>query len=93
MSLSAVEQCIFDLGNSGNMRKAYVAEPDAFLARYALDDEERALVRREDVAELFRRGLNPMLLMGFHMGLHGPASMGEYLKKMPTLASTLGTRE
>lgn len=90
MSLNAVEQCVFDLSTSGRTRKGYAAEPEAFLTRYALSDEEKALIRDQDVAELFRRGLNPMLLMGLYMGFHGPASMPDYLKKMPTLASTLG---
>ena len=30
MSINAVEQCIFDLGNSGRVRKGYSAEPEAF---------------------------------------------------------------
>ncbi|CAN5275300.1 hypothetical protein BH10PSE14_BH10PSE14_18540 [soil metagenome] len=93
MSLNAVEQCVFDLGNSGRVRKGYAAEPEAFLARYALSEGEKTLIRDMDVAELFRRGLNPMLLMGFYMSFHGPASMADYLRKMPTLASTLGTGE
>lgn len=89
MSTGALEQLLYDLGSSGRTRKAYAEAPDAFLARYGLSADEQALVRREDVGELFRRGLNPMLLMGFYMGLYGPASMGEYLSKVPTLASTL----
>lgn len=89
MGTGAIEQLLYDLGSSGRSRKAYVNEPEAFLARYRLTAEERALVREEDVGELFRRGLNPMLLMGFYMSLHGPASMGEYLARVPTLASTL----
>jgi protocatechuate 4,5-dioxygenase alpha chain len=89
MSLAAVELCLFDLGNSGRTRRAYADSPDSVLARYALDGEERALIAAEDVGALFRRGANPMLLMGFYMGLHGPAAIGDYLKKMPTLASVI----
>lgn len=89
MSVGAIEQLLYDLGSSGRTRKAYAADPEAFFARYALTADEQALIRDENVGELFRRGLNPMLLMGFYMGLHGPASMREYLAKMPTLASTL----
>lgn len=89
MSVNGLEQLLYDLGGSGSMRKRYVEGADAFLARYTLTEEEKGFVRDEDVAALFRLGVNPMLLMGFYMAFHGPASMGEYLKKMPTLASTL----
>ena len=89
MSLSGLEHCLYDIGCSGKARRSYAEQPEEFLGRYPMDEEERRLVVREDVAELFRRGLNPMLLMGFYMGLHGPRSMPEYLGKMPTLQSQL----
>jgi protocatechuate 4,5-dioxygenase alpha chain len=89
MSSNGLEQCLYDIGCSGKARRTYSEQPEEFLGRYALDEEERRLVAQEEVAELFRRGLNPMLLMGFYMGLHGPRSMPEYLGKMPTLQSHL----
>lgn len=89
MSLSGLEQILFDIGCSGKARRNYAEQPEELLSRYPLDENERRLIAEEDVAELFRRGLNPMLLMGFYMGLHGPRSMAEYLGKMPTLQSQL----
>lgn len=89
MSTNALEQLLYDLGCSGRARKAYLEGSEAFLSRYRLDEEEKRLIADEDVAEMFRRGLNPMLLMGFYMGVHGPASMPEFLAKMPTLSSQL----
>jgi protocatechuate 4,5-dioxygenase alpha chain len=89
MSNCALEQALYDLGNSGKTRKAYTEDPDTFLSRYTLTQGERAMVRDEDVASLFALGLNPMLLMGFYLAFHGPRAMPEYLSKMPTLASRL----
>lgn len=89
MSIGGLEHLLYDLGSSGRTRQAFGSEPEAFLSRYRLDEEERKMVLEEDVAALFERGLNPMLLMGFYMGLHGAASLGDYLKKMPTLESRL----
>ena len=89
MSVNGLEQLLYDLGSSRRTRQAFLEDRPAFLSRYALDDEEKGLVIDEDVAALFKRGLNPMLLVGFYMGLHGPASLPEYLKKVPTLTSHL----
>ena len=92
MTSGALEQVLYDLGNSGRSRKAYLEDEEAFLSRYRLESDEIGLVRALDVSEMMRRGLSPMLLMGFYMGLRGPQSMREFVSKMPTLAAYLDER-
>lgn len=90
MSVHVLEQLLYDLSTSGAQRRRYLEDRGAVLDRYPLDEEERRLVSEEEVGRLFELGVNPMLLMGFYLGLHGPKAMPAYLEKMPTLASRLG---
>ena len=41
------------------------------------------------VEDLFKYGINPMLLMGFWTSVRGPQSMPEYLARVPKLESRL----
>jgi Aromatic-ring-opening dioxygenase LigAB, LigA subunit len=93
MSVNGLESAIYSLGASGSARKRYGEDKAAFLSRYALTDDECSLIMSEDVAALFRRGVNPMALMGFYIGFHGPRALPDYLKLVPSLASTLGEQE
>jgi hypothetical protein len=70
------------LSNEPGAAAAYTADPDAFLARFRLEPEERALLATMDVEALAARGLNWMLLMGAYQGLHGRAKNREYLDRI-----------
>tara|TARA_R110002110_G_scaffold415713_1_gene654127 strand:- start:6539 stop:6835 length:297 start_codon:yes stop_codon:yes gene_type:complete len=89
MPTGEVEMLLYDLGNSKQRRKTYNEDREAFLKRYRVSASEAQMVANEDVEGLLRLGLNPMLVMGFYMGLHGSRSMPEYLAQAPTLESCL----
>jgi protocatechuate 4,5-dioxygenase alpha chain len=88
MSVNGLESALYDLG-SGAARKRFADDRGGFLQRYRLAPDEAALVVEEDVAGLLQRGANPMLVMGFYLGLHGPQALPDYIGRAPTLASLL----
>ena len=89
MSYGAVEQLFYDVSTSRSRKDAFREDAEDVAGKYALSDTEREMVLSMQVEELFEYGINPMLLMGFWTSVHGPQSMPDYLKRVPTLASRL----
>ena len=83
MSHFTTERALWDITSGPVQMQAYMADPDAFLARYPLSDAERALITAKDVKGLSAMGNSDMLVMLFWVGVSGGfASLGEYLGRM-----------
>lgn len=82
MSIYALEQVLYDLGVKRDARKAFAEAPDAFLAKYRLDDSEAHRVKSFDVRALFDAGVNPMLTMGFWQMCSPTRSLRDYVARM-----------
>lgn len=82
MSAEAIEVALYDLGVKREARTGFAADPQAFLARYALDADEAAMIRDFDVAGMQARNVSPLLTMGFWMMNHPSKSRGDYLDQL-----------
>jgi hypothetical protein len=80
MSRNVLEKVLYDLSTSGANKKAFGAEPQKFLARYQLSDDERDLIVAYDVRALADLGVNTMLTWGFW--LQSGRTNADYMKRM-----------
>ena len=80
MSRDSLEKVLYDLSTSGANKKAFGTDPDKFLARYQLTEEERALITGYKVREIADRGVNTMLTWGFW--LQSGRGQRDYMKVM-----------
>jgi hypothetical protein len=80
MSVFGVEKALYDLSMSGKTRKAYGADPAAFLATYNIADAEAEDIKTFQVANILALGVNPMLVMGFWLQLEPGHSLKDYLR-------------
>lgn len=80
MSVFGVEKALYDLSMSGKTRKAYMADPAAFLAGYNIAEDEARDIQGFQVANLLALGINPMLVMGFWLQLEPGHSIKQYLR-------------
>jgi len=80
MSRYQVDKLLRDIRRDGRLADRFRNDIDAVLDRYTLDAEERDLLKRWAIRELYDRGVNPLLLML----AHGPAG-----KQMRTYASAM----
>ena len=77
MSYGSVEQLLYDVSTSRSHREAFCQNPEEAAGKYALTDPEREMVVAVQVEDLFKYGINPMLLMGFWTSVRGPAMTDE----------------
>ena len=83
MSHFTTERVLWDLTSKPENIQKFVANADAFLTRYGLSDDERILLKEQDVRALADRGNSQMLLMLFWLAVHGGfQSLPEYLGRM-----------
>ncbi|MAY34327.1 MAG: hypothetical protein MRY67_14925 [Rhodovulum sp.] len=80
MSRNTLEKVLYDLSTSGANKKKFAEDPDKFLSRYQLSEDERALIRDYKVRDLADLGVNTMLTWGFW--LQAGKSNRDYLKIM-----------
>lgn len=80
MSRDLLEKVLYDLSTNRQSRESFTADPDRFLGRYPLEEEERDLVRTHSVRALADRGVNTMLTWGFW--LQSGRSNADYLVAM-----------
>jgi protocatechuate 4,5-dioxygenase alpha chain len=80
MSRNSLEKVLYDLSTSGANKKAFATDPDKFLSRYQLTEEERAMVTGYKVREIADRGVNTMLTWGFW--LQSGRGQRDYMKIM-----------
>ena len=83
MSHFATEHALWDLSGNPAIIQQYMADPDSFLSRYNLTDEEKRMIREKDVKALAAQGNSQMLVMLFYMAQAGGFEhLPEYLGKM-----------
>ena len=91
MSIHAVEKLMYEICNSGERAQQYHTGPDELLARFALTELERRLVRELDVRGLTDYQVNPMLIMTTWNTLVGPNHIGDYLGRLNAPRATGGS--
>jgi hypothetical protein len=82
MSVHALELLLHDLATKRDSRAAFKAEPDALLARYRLTQDEVTMVRGFDVGAMQRRGVSPLLTIGFWLMNEESRSRTRYVERL-----------
>ena len=83
MTQFATEQALWDLSGNPMIIQQYCQDPDGFLARYALSDEEKRMIKEKDVKNLAAAGNSQMLVMLFYLAQEGGfAHLPQYLGLM-----------
>ncbi|WP_434286714.1 hypothetical protein [Celeribacter sp. SCSIO 80788] len=80
MSRNTLEKVLYDLSTSGANKKKFAEDPEKYLSRYQLAEDEHALILNYKVRELADLGVNTMLTWGFW--LQAGKSNRDYLKIM-----------
>ena len=80
MSLYALQKFLYHLNRDARVQVQFREAPEALLAEYALDDEERGAIARGDIGLIYVLGANGQLLMHFAAFLGMPWSA--YLQAM-----------
>ncbi len=86
VSIHMIEKALFDIAAGPGNTAEYKRDPAAFLKRYALTDEETALIRDLDVREIIARDANAMLAMRAFSCIEGRDRMPEYMRRLNTPA-------
>jgi hypothetical protein len=82
MSTHAVELALWTIVADPRDGQRFQADPEAFLAPFRLDDDERTIVRDLDVRRLIDRDLNSMLVMNAYCTVHGFQNIPAYLRTL-----------
>jgi protocatechuate 4,5-dioxygenase alpha chain len=82
MSRNVVERVLYQLCVDRGAKQRFKESPEDFLSRYALTDDERALVLGFDVKALQAYGINSMLTMGYWQELAPQRDMRAYMKQL-----------
>ena len=83
MSVHAVEKVFWEFGNKPSRIDEFRRDPDAYLARYNLTAEERAMIRHVDLKALAEHGVSTLLTIMVWPLLKGPDEMPfDYLVHM-----------
>jgi hypothetical protein len=70
MALYPLQKLIRDINTNPDVQSAYFATPTEIIARYDLDDAEKAALEAHDFGTLYRMGVHGLLLRPFSI-LHG----------------------
>ena len=70
MALYPLQKLIREVNTDPAVRRAYFAAPAEVIARYDLDEAERAALLGQDMSTLYRMGVHGLLLRPFSI-LHG----------------------
>lgn len=84
MSVYTIEKILWEFGDEPSRAKAFLKDPDGYLAQFQLAEEEFRMVRTMDVKALGAYGVSNMLLMMSWPLLNGnnPLLQFDYLRKM-----------
>ena len=80
MSLYTLSKLLFTLNRDDEAKREFAAEPEVFVARFAVDAEERAAILDHDIGKLYVLGVNGQILMHF-AALCG-IEWSDYLQRM-----------
>lgn len=90
MSVHSVERVLWDICNSPDHYKAFLADREKMIANYQLGDAEKQMVRELKVRDLMDYNVNPMLVMQTWNAIIGADKIEEYLGKLNTPAPSAG---
>lgn len=65
MSLYHLQKLLYQLNREPELQQQFFADKDAVLAKYKLDAEELAAVRKPDIGMLYILGVNGQILMHY----------------------------
>jgi hypothetical protein len=65
MSLYHLQKLLYQLNRDPELQQRFLADKDAVLARYTLDEEEIAAVKKPDIGLLYILGVNGQILMHY----------------------------
>ena len=65
MSLYHLQKLLYQLNRDTELQQRFVADKDAVLAKYKLNDEEVAAVKKPDIGLLYILGVNGQILMHY----------------------------
>jgi hypothetical protein len=82
LTTHALELALHDLSCKRSAREQFAQDAPAFLGRYRLEEAEARAVRDFDVAALQRRGVSPLLTLGFWMTNEPGRSRAQYLERL-----------
>ena len=83
MSLNSVERVFWEFGNDPGRIERFRADPNAYLANYDLEPEERRAIEEVDVKSLAESGVSTLLTLMIWPLLKGPEGMPfSYLEHM-----------
>jgi hypothetical protein len=84
MSVNTIERILWEFGDDPARAKAFLNDPDGYLAQFQLTKEEFRMVRTMDVKALDEYGVSNMLAMMAWPLLNGnnPLMQFDYLKRM-----------
>ena len=82
MSRHLLERVLHQLSVDRSAKQRFREDAHGFLSRFALTDDERAMVTGFDVLGLQLAGVNPMLTMGFWQELSPERGMRAYMARL-----------
>jgi hypothetical protein len=82
MSRNVLERVLYQLNVDRSAKQRFREDAAGFLAKFALDDDERRMVIEFDVLALQNAGVNPMLTMGFWQELSPNRDMRAYMARL-----------
>lgn len=82
MSRNVLERVLWHLSVERPAKTSFREDPEAYLSRFDLSAEERAMVLNFDVKGLQEIGVNAMLTMGFWQEMSPNRSMRLYKEKL-----------
>lgn len=82
MSRNVLERVLWHLSVERPAKDRFREDPEAYLSRFDLSDEEKAMVLNFDVKGLQDLGVNAMLTMGFWQEMSPNRSMRLYKERL-----------
>jgi hypothetical protein len=82
VSTHAVELALWTIVADPRDGRRFQADPDAFLAGFRLEDDEKVMVRELDVRRLIDLEINSMLVMNAYCAVHGFQNIPTYLQTL-----------
>lgn len=82
MSRNVLERVLWQLSVERPAKDRFREDPEGFLSRFDLTDEERRMVLEFDVKSLQEVGVNSMLTMGFWQEMAPNRNMRLYKEKL-----------
>ncbi len=80
MSLYNVQKFLYELNRDERIQQAYRTDPQAAIAGYDLDEEERGALLEPDIGLLYHLGVNGQILM--HFAAFFGIEWSDYLQRM-----------